>query len=122
MEAATPLPLTHVRTRGDRLYVDGLVVDDECAVRLAAERERAGEDPADVVRDSIEIGARVLDREQAAANTEFVKTEFERAARELDAEFVERARAVAERLDAKIDEVFGPRGPPDQGAGPPLRR
>ncbi|HEV3229578.1 MAG TPA: hypothetical protein VGY97_08900 [Solirubrobacteraceae bacterium] len=108
MEAATQLPLTHVRTRGGRLLVDGLVLDDECAVRLAAERERAGEDPALLVADAIEIGARVLDREQAAANTEFVKTEFERAARELDAEFVDRARAVAERLDAKIDEVFGP--------------
>jgi hypothetical protein len=108
MEAATPLPLTHVRTRGDRLLVDGLVVDDESAVRMAAERERAGEDPAELVRDAIEIGARVLDREQSAANTEFVKAEFERAARELDAEFVDRARAVAERLDTKIDEVFGP--------------
>jgi hypothetical protein len=42
------------------------------------------------------------------ANAEFVKTEFERAARELDAEFVERARLVAERLDAKVDEMFGP--------------
>jgi hypothetical protein len=77
-------------------------------VRLAAEREQAGEDPARLVADAIEIGARVLDREQAAANTEFVTTEFERAARELDAEFVDRARAVAERLDAKVDEVFGP--------------
>ncbi len=58
--------------------------------------------------DAAEIGARVLDREQTGANAEFVKTEFERAARELDARFVERARAVAERLDAKVDEAFGP--------------
>ena len=36
--------------------------------------------PAKTVRDAVEIGARVLDREQAAANAEFVKTEFERAA------------------------------------------
>jgi len=50
----------------------------------------------------------VLDRELAGANAEFVKTEFERAARELDAAFVERARQVAERLDAKVDEAFGP--------------
>jgi Uncharacterized protein conserved in bacteria (DUF2130) len=107
MEAATPLPVTHVRLIGDRLRVDGLTVDDECVVRLAAERIEAGDDAAKLVRDAIEIGARVLDREQTGANADFVKAEFERAARELDAQFVERARAVAERLDAKVDEAFG---------------
>ncbi len=55
------------------LVVDGLVVDDECAVRLVREREEAGEDPVGVVVDAIEIGARVLDREQAGANAEFVR-------------------------------------------------
>ena len=88
--------------------VDGLVVDDECAVRLAREREAHGEDVARLVLDAIEIGARVLDREQTGANADFVKAEFEKAARELDAAFVERARLVAERLDKRIDEVFGP--------------
>src|SRR5215210_313631 len=107
MEAATPLPFTQVRVTGDRLRVDGLVVDDECAVRLAREREQAGDDPARLVADAIEIGARVLDREQTAVQADFVKAEFERAARELDAAFVERARVVAERLDRKVDEAFG---------------
>ena len=109
MEAATPLPLplAHVHTRLGRLHVDGLVVSDETVVRLARAREDAGEDPARFVEDALEIGARVLDREQTGANAEFVKTEFERAARELDAGFVERARKVAERLDAKFDEAFG---------------
>ncbi len=108
MEAATPLPLAHVHTRHGRLYVDGLVLADETVVRLAQTREEAGEDPARFVADALELGARVLDREQTGANAEFVKTEFERAARELDAGFVERARLVAERLDAKVDEAFGP--------------
>ena len=103
MEAATTLNFAQVRVAGERLYVDGLVVDDECAARLAKEAE----DPAALVSDAIEIGARVLDREQTAANAEFVKAEFERAARDLDKEFVERARLVAERLDQKVDEVFG---------------
>jgi hypothetical protein len=90
MEAATTLNFAQVRVTGQRLYVDGLVVDDECAVRLVAEAEN----PAALVTDAIEIGARVLDREQTAA-------------RDLDKDFVERARAVAERLDEKVDEVFG---------------
>ncbi|HSD76105.1 MAG TPA: hypothetical protein VLA98_01825, partial [Solirubrobacteraceae bacterium] len=109
MEAATPLRRPpQVRTAGEALFVDGLVVDDPCAVALAREREEAGEDPAKLVGDAIEIGARVLDREQTAANADFVKAEFERAARELDAAFVERARKVSERLDQKVDEAFGP--------------
>ena len=43
----------------------------------------AGDDPARVVGDAIEIGARVLHREQTGANVEFVKAEFEKTAREL---------------------------------------
>ena len=108
MEAATPLPLAHVHTRHGRLYIDGLAVDDETVVRLAQERERAGEDAARLVREALEIGARVLDRETVGANADFVKTEFERAARELDGQFVERARLVAERLDARLDEALRP--------------
>jgi hypothetical protein len=110
MEAATPLRQPNVRTAGDRLVVDALVLDDECAVGLVREREQAGEDPAKTVVDAIEIGARVLDREQAAANTEFVKTEFERASRQLEQEFTDKAREVAEFFGGKVDEVFGPDG------------
>ena len=60
------------------------------------------------VTEAIEIGARVLDRELTGVNAEFVRAEFEKTARELDASFVERARRVADRLDEKVDEVFGP--------------
>jgi hypothetical protein len=110
MEAATPLRHPNVRTAGDRLVVDALVVEDECAVRLVREREHAGEDAARTVVDAIEIGSRVLDREQAAANTEFVKTEFERASKQLEGEFTDQARKVAEFFGTKVDEVFGPNG------------
>ena len=94
MEAATPLRKAHVRTLGDRVVADGLVIDDECAVRLVREREEAGDDAAKAVIDAIEIGARVLDREQAGANAEFVRAEFERAARELEVGFSERVPRV----------------------------
>ena len=104
MEAASPLPFARVQVRHGRLLIDQLVVEDETAVRLATERD----DVVRFVNDAIEIGARVLDRELTGANAEFVRAEFEKTARALDAEFVDRARTVAERLDRKVDEVFGP--------------
>ena len=106
MEAATPLRKPHVRSVSGRVAIDGLVVDDECAARLVRDREEAGEDPAKLVMDAIEIGARVLDREQTGANADFVKAEFHNAYRQLEAAFAERAGATAEQLAAKVDEVF----------------
>jgi hypothetical protein len=106
--AALPLHRPQVRTHGDRLIVDALVVEDTVAVRLVREREQAGDDPARLVRDAIEIGSRVLDREQAGAHADFVKAEFERAALQLETQFTERARAVSEHFGTKVDEVFSP--------------
>src|ERR671914_3085038 len=110
MEAATPLRKPHVGTAGDRLIVHDLTVEDESAARVVREREQAGEEPAKTVTDAIEIGVRVLDREQAAANAEYVKTEFERASRQLEQEFTDKARTVADFFGGKVDEVFGPEG------------
>jgi hypothetical protein len=107
MEAATPIRQENVRTIGDRLVIDGLVVEDECAVRLVREREEHGDDPVRVVRDAVEIGARVLDREQAGANAEFVKTEFEKASRGVQQEFADKARTIAEFFEAQFAAVFG---------------
>jgi hypothetical protein len=106
MEAATPLRQPHVRTVGDRLAIDGLVVEDECAVRLVRDREKSGGDTVKTVCEAIEIGARVLDREQVGANAEFVKTEFERASREVQTEFAEKARTIAEFFEQQFEDVF----------------
>lgn len=107
MEAATPLRHPHVRASGSHVVIDGLVVEDEAAARLVRERQEAGQDPAAVVRDAIEIGARVLDREQAGANAEFVKGELEKVSKQVEREFSDRARKVSEELEQKVDEVFG---------------
>src|SRR6188472_89382 len=104
MEAALPLRPPSVRTAGDRVAVDGLVVDDPIALRLVREREESGDDPVRLVLDALEIGARVLDREQAGANAEFVRTEFEKQAREVEREFSDKARGVAEFFGSKVDE------------------
>ena len=56
MEAATTLRFSHVRAVGNRVSIDGLVVEDEAAARLVREREEAGSDPAATITDAIEIG------------------------------------------------------------------
>lgn len=108
MEAATPLRQPHLRLLGDRIAVDGLLVDDETVVRLVRERQDAGDDGVELLLGAIEIGARVLDREQTGANVELAKVELERAARELETTFGERARTLSEQLSGQLEQVFGP--------------
>jgi DNA repair exonuclease SbcCD ATPase subunit len=104
MEAATTIPFSQVRVAGDRLYVDGLVIDDECAVRLASEAENA----AALVGDVIEIGARVLDREQTGSQVEMLKAELEKATRSAGQSLDETAARMKSEVDAKLAELLGP--------------
>ena len=106
--AATPLRQTRVTTLLGRVVIDHLVVDDPVAAELVRDRMDAGDDAARVVTDAIEIGARVISREQAEVNAEFVRTEFEKVSREVEAAFADKARVVAEFFGTKVDEVFGP--------------
>jgi hypothetical protein len=82
-----------VRALDDRLFIDSLTVNDERAARVVRERAEAGQPPPKTVADAIEIGARVLDREDAAAEVDYVRAEFERQAAEL-----------RERLTRSLDE------------------
>jgi hypothetical protein len=91
-----------------RVIVENVVVDDPAAAAFVARRIDAGEDPARVVADAVEVGARVLEREQAAVDAEFVKNELERVSGEVERAFTDKARVVAEFFGAKVDEVFGP--------------
>ncbi len=106
--AATPLRHPRITVLANRVLVDGLSIDDATVVEYVRARVDAGDDPATVVADAIEIGARVLHREQTGANVEFVKAELEKTAREVQGEFADRSRAVAEVFDRKFDEAFGP--------------
>ena len=108
MEAATPLRPPRVQVFGDVVVADGLAVRDRCAVELVRERAEAGADPAELLVDAVEIGARVLSREQAEVNADFVRTEFEKVSREVEGTFTEKARLVAEFLDKRVNEVFAP--------------
>src|SRR3954454_17010254 len=105
--AATPLRQQRVHVLMGRVLVENLVVDDPSAAAFVRTRIEAGEDAIRVVNDAIEIGARVLEREQAGLDAEFVRTEFEKVSREVESAFTDKARVVAEFFGAKVDEVFG---------------
>src|SRR5215207_1121097 len=109
--AATPIRPTRVHTLIGRLIVDNLVVDDPAAADLVARRIDAGEDPARVVADAIEIGARVLDREQAGASVEVLTQNLEKASREVEQRLGQTSAEVVTELRTRLEEAFGP----DQG-------
>jgi len=106
--AATPLRHPRITVLANRVLVDGLAIDDPTVVEYVRARVEAGDDAAAVIEGALEIGARVLHREQTGANVEFVKAELEKTAREVQGDFAERSRAVAEVFDRKFDEAFGP--------------
>src|SRR4051795_9858505 len=105
--AATPLRQPRVHVLMGRVIVENVVVDDPAPAAFVARREDAGEPAARVVADAIEVGARVLEREQAAVDAEFVRNEFEKVSREVESSFGDKARVVAEFFGTKVDEVFG---------------
>ena len=95
--AATPLRQPRVASLVGRLIIENLIVDDACAAELVRARTDAGENPARVVSDAIEIGARILDREQAGAAVEVLKQDLEHA-----------SQAVVTELRTQLEQAFGP--------------
>src|SRR4051794_5291912 len=95
MEAATPLRHPRVLVLMGRVIVENVVVDDPAAAAWVQRRIEAGEDPSRVVADAVEVGARVLEREQAALDADFVRAEFDK---------------VSQLFGTKVDEVFSPEG------------
>jgi hypothetical protein len=102
-----------VRLLADRIVVDGLTVADEQAARVVRERAEGGEDPTRTLRRAIEIGTRVLDREETAVEVDYVRREFEHltgAHRQL---VEEKNREAVERLERGLERALGG----EQGAG-----
>jgi hypothetical protein len=96
-----------VRLVDDRLVIEQLTVADGQTARVVRERAAAGEEPAKVVRRTIEIGARVLDREDAAVEVDFVRREYERAMSEHRRESERQHRETAERVERELRRAFG---------------
>jgi hypothetical protein len=102
-----PLEDGSVRALDDRLVIERLTVSDERAARVVRERAEAGQPPTRTVSDAIEIGSRVLDREDVAGEVDYVRAEFERQAAELRERLThslaEGDDALAERIAASFD-------------------
>jgi hypothetical protein len=96
-----------VRALGDKLVIEALTVKDERAARLVRERAEAGGDPAATVAAAIEVGARVLDGEQAAANVDYVKRELQDRLGSLNRDLGETLEAGSSELAEKLAAAFG---------------
>ncbi|MGZ5313601.1 MAG: hypothetical protein ACXWEA_05285 [Solirubrobacterales bacterium] len=98
-------PEGSVRAIDDRLVIEALTINDERSARVVRERANAGQEPARTVSDAIEIGSRVLDREDTAAEVEFVKHEFERKAGDLGKQLGETIDTAGEGINESLDSV-----------------
>jgi hypothetical protein len=96
-----------VRAIEDRLVIEALTVTDARAAQLVRDRSEAGQEPPRTVADMIEIGARVLDREEAAVEVDFVRREYERAVAEHRRETERQQREAVERMEREIRRAFG---------------
>src|SRR3954452_15602723 len=97
MEAATALRPARVQVLLGRVIVAHVVVDDAATADFVRRRAEAGDDPARVVCDAVEVGARVLDREQAGATVEVLQGSLEQAKNEVVGAF-----------QAGLEQAFGP--------------
>ena len=95
-----------VRAIDDRLVIERLTVTDERAARVVRERAEQGRAPAETVGKAIEIGARVLDSEETAANVDYVRAEFERHAAALRERLGKTLESGDQQLAERIAESF----------------
>jgi hypothetical protein len=97
-----------VRALGDRLVIERLEVEDQRAARVVRDRAEGKQStPAETVRDAIEIGARVLERETTAANVDYVKRELHEGLGHLSKELSRTLEAGDAQLVERIATAFG---------------
>jgi hypothetical protein len=96
-----------VRALDDRIVIEALTVDDARAAHLVRERQQLGKPAADTVRKAIEIGSRVLDSEETAANVDYVRRELEAGLGQLDRKLEGTLEDGAEALASQLADSFG---------------
>src|SRR6266511_5622715 len=95
-----------VRALDDRLVIEHLTVSDERAARVVRERAESGQPAPTTVARAVEIGARVLDTEETAANVDYVRAEFERHAGALRERLGKLIESGDQQLAERIAETF----------------
>ncbi len=99
-----------VRLLGDRIVIEGLTIADEQTARVARERAEAGEEPAKTIRRAVEIGARVLDREETAVEVDYVRREFEQVTSAHRESIETKNREAVERIEEGLRRALGDEG------------
>jgi hypothetical protein len=112
MEAAQTLQFhqQRVELRPDGVYIDGLLVEDRTLVELIERRLERQIGAEETVRDALEIGARVLDREATGAEVDAIRRQLEHASAEAEHAFAERARKIAETFEEQFERFLGEDG------------
>ena len=96
-----------VRVVEDRIQIENLEITDGQTARVVRERAESGEEPARAVRRAIEIGARVLDREDTAVEVDYVRREFEQL-QSIHRDTVEQQnREAVERIEENLQKALG---------------
>ncbi|CAN5517137.1 hypothetical protein BH20ACT15_BH20ACT15_12390 [soil metagenome] len=102
-----------VRLVGDRIVVERMEIADEAAARVVRERAQAGEEPGRTIRRAVEIGTRVLDREDTAVEVDYVRREFEQVTNAHRESVQQKNIEAVERIEDSLRRVLGD----DEGAG-----
>jgi hypothetical protein len=105
-----PLPESAVELRDGAVFIDGLLVEDDTLFELIERRLAQDVSADDTVRDAVEIGARVLDREATGAEVDLVRREFERVSAEVGHAFADKARETAAALEEQFEHFLGEDG------------
>ena len=108
MEAATSLRQSRIQLLPHAVLIDGVAIDDRCFVELARKWIEAGKDPEQLVRETLEIGARVFDREQTGTMVELFRADLARSTREVDHALSKKTEQVTTEFTRKVDELFSP--------------
>ena len=96
-----------VRVVEDRIVIEDLTITDQETARVVRERAETGVEPARSVRRAIEIGTRVLDREDTAIEVDYVRREFERLTHAANETIEERNREAVERIEDGLRRALG---------------
>jgi hypothetical protein len=96
-----------VRPFNDKVVIESLTIEDARTAKVVRERAESGHAPTQTVRDAIEIGARVLEREGTAAEVDYVRREMEQGLGVLNTQLSETLERSAEALAEQIATAFG---------------